>query len=468
MSGVVGETQWSQLSEFVAEKMGLHFPSDRRDDLQRGLLAAARELGFQDPACLLLHSLTTEQLQVVASHLTIGETYFFRDGPAMTALAQTVLPELIRRRRGRAQRLRIWSAGCCTGEEPYSLAILLQEALPDLRDWQVSITATDINPRFLEKAKAGVYSEWSFRGAPAGFRERHFQRTPDGRFAIAPRLRQMVNFSHLNLAQDAYPSPATDASGLDIILCRNVLMYFTPSQICKVAGRFSQALNHGGWLLVGASETSQTAFREFAQVSLPGAFVYRKGNSVTATSTRLTPGLAADPVFDAVPSPRAGQAQEHRREIRYAAPAATLPAAVGSGPAESEGVAALARALANEGKHDEALIWCDRWITADKLDAAAHYLRATVVLEKGNSEQARSSLQRAIYLQPDFVLAHFALGNLARLCGKKIEARKHFSNARHFLKRHPAGHPLPESDGLAAATFALTLDSIAGPATANE
>lgn len=468
MSGEMGHTQWSQLSEFVAGKLGLHFPSDRRDDLQRGLLAAARELGLQSPACLLSQSLTTEQLQVVASYLTIGETYFFREGPAIRALAQDVLPELIRARRAGAQRLRIWSAGCCTGEEPYTLATLVYEALPDLRDWQVSITATDINPHFLQKAKAGVYSEWSFRNAPAGFRERHFQRTPDGRFAIAPYLRQMVNFSHLNLAQDTYPSDATDTGGMDIILCRNVLMYFTPSQIGKVVGRFSQALGQGGWLVVGASETSQTAFREFAQVGFPGAFLYRKAPSAKATKTPPAPRLAADLVFHGVPSPGAGPAPRRSRESRFPTLAGTSAVALESPPNPCEEVAAKARALADEGRHDEALVWCDRWITTDKLNAGAHYLRATVLLEKGNAEQARSSLQRAIYLQPDFVLAHFALGNLARICGRQVEARRHFSNARHFLRRHPAEHSLPGSDGLSAGTFALTLDSITGPATANE
>lgn len=162
----VPDALWGCLSEFIAQNTGLHFPPERRSDLQRGFTAAAAEFGFADSArCadwLLSTPLTRPQLHTLASHLTVGETYFFRDRKTFDALAQHILPELLRRRRGREQRLRLWSAACSTGEEPYSLAILLQQLLPDWRDWHITILATDINPRSLQKAAAGVYGEWSF------------------------------------------------------------------------------------------------------------------------------------------------------------------------------------------------------------------------------------------------------------------------------------------------------------------
>ena len=146
------EAKWSQLSQFVAQTMGLHFPPERSADLQRGVAKAARELGFEDTAtCVdrLLSDLpTAAQVEVLASHLTVGETYFFREKKTFEVLAAEVLPEIIRSRRGREQRLRLWSAACCTGEEAYSLAILLRETLPDYAEWHVTITATDINGRF--------------------------------------------------------------------------------------------------------------------------------------------------------------------------------------------------------------------------------------------------------------------------------------------------------------------------------
>jgi chemotaxis protein methyltransferase CheR len=322
------ESQWPPLSEFVARRMGLHFPRERRDDLQRGLAGAAQEFGFPDAAAcadwLLAAPPSESQLQVLASHLTIGETYFFRDPQTLEALARTVLPELIRLRRGREQRLRIWSAGCCSGEEPYTLAILLHEALPDLSDWQVTITATDINPRFLHKAAAGVYGEWSFRNAPAGLKERYFHRTADGRYAIAPRIRKLVDFSHLNLAQDAYPSLATGTNAMDIIFCRNVLMYFTPPQARTVIGNLHHALVEGGWLAVSPSEASQALCPEFTAVNFPGAIFYRKGDPAPAPAGQMRAGRPRRaPAF--LPPPHSGPADTGLRPRQQAGAGSARP-----------------------------------------------------------------------------------------------------------------------------------------------
>src|SRR6266436_6835574 len=290
---VVSDTLWSRLSECVAERMGLHFPSERRDDLRRGLTGAAGEFGFADVAAcaewLLSASLTKAQMQMLASHLTVGETYFFREKKTFDVLAQSVLPELVRSRRNREQRLRIWSAACCTGEEPYSLAILLHQRLPDLRDWHVTITATDINARFLHKAAAGTYGEWSFRNAPAGLKERYFNRTADGRFAIVPEIKKLVTFAHLNLVDDFYPSLTTDTNAMDVIFCRNVLMYFAPFQISKVIGELHHALVEGGWLAVSPSEASYALFPQFVTVNFSGAILYQKSNGPPRTEQRWTP-----------------------------------------------------------------------------------------------------------------------------------------------------------------------------------
>ena len=176
------------VSEFVALRIGLHFPPERWRDIERGITAAASELGFPDvESCaraLLSAPLTQAQLEVLASHLTVGETYFFREKKSFEALEEHILPELLRARRGAEQRLRIWSAGCCTGEEPYSVAMLLDRLIPDAEAWNVTILATDINPRFLRKAAEGVYGEWSFRDAPGWIRERYFKARRDRRFEL--------------------------------------------------------------------------------------------------------------------------------------------------------------------------------------------------------------------------------------------------------------------------------------------
>lgn len=498
-AGQVPESQWLQLSALVAQQMGLHFPRERRDDLQRGLAGAAQEFGFPDAtACvgwLLAAPPSPSQFQVLASHLTIGETYFFRDRQTLEALDGNILPELIRARRGREQRLRIWSAGCCTGEEPYSLAILLHEALPDLRDWQVTIIATDINSRFLHKATAGIYGEWSFRDAPAGLKERYFNRTADGRYAIVPRIRKLVNFAYLNLAQDLYPSPATGTNAMDLIFCRNVLMYFTPRQARAVIGNLHDALVEGGWLAVSPAETSQVLFPQFVTVNFPGAILYQKSHAAPATQQRwaaaplgetveyaspatgaVAPGApplaaaAPDEPASAVPSENTAPvqtpltpgavAQWLDQQGRHAEAAETLVASLARHMPGPQAFSLLARALANLGRLADAMAWCERGIAADKLDPAGHYLRAIILLERGEPEPARSSLQRAVYLDPGFVLAHFALGSLSRGRGKSGVAERHFANALHLLRRYPADDLLPESDGLTAGRLTETITSM--------
>ena len=465
----VPDALWPRLGDFVAEQTGLNFPPERRSDLQRGLVAAAAEFGFADSAScaawLLSTPLTRPQLHTLASHLTIGETYFFRERQTLDALAEHILPALIRRRRGHDQRLRLWSAACSTGEEPYSLAILVRRLLPDWADWHVKILATDINERFLRKAAAGVYGEWSFRQSPAGFKEQYFTPTADGRFAVAPQFRDCVSFAQLNLAGDSFPSLATDTNAMDVILCRNVLIYFTPAHARKLVEKLRHALLDEAWLAVSPSECSQALFSQFAAVNFPGTVLYQKsrGLPVSPPSWTPMPAPAPAPVFAAPPQPDAVAAaaavgipdplevaQSLYAHGRYAEATDTLLGSMVDGAATAERprtYSLLTRALANQGQLADARAWSERWLAADKMDCAAHYLHAMILEEQGEREAARGSLNRALYLQPDFALAHFALGNLAR-AQRRGEANRHFENALRLLRARPADEPLPESDGL--------------------
>jgi chemotaxis protein methyltransferase CheR len=481
-----------RLSEFVAEQTGLHFPPERRPDLQRGLTAAAAEFGFANSvSCadwLLSTPLTRPQLHTLASHLTVGETYFFRERKTFDALTNHILPELIRRRRGREQRLRLWSTACSTGEEPYSLAILVQQLLPDWRDWRVTILATDINEHSLRKAVAGVYGEWSFRDSAPEFKERYFARTPDGRFTIAPEIRNRVTFAHMNLAQDCFPALATDTNAMDVIFCRNVLIYFTPLHARKLVENLHHALLDEAWLAVSPSECSQALFSRFVAVNFPGCILYRRCNikepGPSSWASVPTPvvadayapenvraALAVAPAdFAAAADPRAA-AESLYAQGRFAETAGTLLASFAqevaqTAPPSSQAIqgprtfSLLARAMANQGQLADALVWSERWIVADKIDSAARYLHAMILQEMGEREAARRSLHRAVYLQPDFALAHFALGNLARAELRSTEANRHYANALHLLRGCPPDELLPESDGMTAGRLAEIIATV--------
>jgi chemotaxis protein methyltransferase CheR len=460
---VAPDALWRRVSEFIAQNTGLDFPGERRSDLQRGLAAAATEFGLADAAScadwLLSAPLARSQLHVLASHLTVGETYFFRERRTFDALAEHVLPELIRRRRGREQRLRLWSAACSTGEEAYSLAILVRQLLPDWQDWNVTILATDINERFLRKAIAGIYGEWSFRESAAGFKERYFTATSNGRFAIAPEIRNCVSFVHMNLAEDCLLSPTAEAQGMDIIFCRNVLIYFTASHARKLAENLRHALVEGGWLAVSPSECSQTLFSRFAAVNFPGSILYRKCKAEErGPPIWLPPSDAVAQCAAAVLVSQPSTSYAPDRHPKTAgtpltpfAEAAAQTSLVTPQLAEKPGAFSLrTRALANQGQHADALASSEQWIASDKIDSAAHYMHAMILQEMGEREAARDSLHRAVYLQPDFALAHFALGNLARAEARTAQANKHFANALHLLRSCPPDALLPESDGMSA------------------
>jgi len=487
----------AQLSESIAARMGLEFPIERFSDLAQGIASAAREFGFHDArSCaewLLSAPLDYRQIELLAGHLTVGETYFFRDPESLEILAEQTLPALIRSRRGARQRLRIWSAGCSTGEEPYSLAILLSRILPDLEDWEITILATDINPRWRQKAGAGIYREWSFRNTPSWVKEKYFSRTADGHFEILPSVKRMVSLAYLNLAEDSYPSPLNNTTAMDLIFCRNVLMYFARERARKVIQNLHHSLLDGGWLIVSPSETSHVLFPQFVAVNFPGAIFYRKdiqgpqtpACSLPAQTTGDAPlADAFEPKLETVTFTQGlsgpflsagnghqplgrdlGQRESPAEDVasdgylealalseqgRYAEAAERLIEICSHDRAEVAAVALLARVYANQGNLSEALAWCEKAIAADKLDAGLHYLRATILQERGLLEGAVSSLKRALYLDENFALAHFALGNLALQQGKRTESEKHLANALSLLGACGAEETLPESEGMTA------------------
>jgi len=432
-----------RVSELIAAIAGLDFPPERHPDLQRGLDSAAIELGFTDThSCVdwLLATPDNEpRVHAVVEHLAIGDTYFFRERQMFEVLAQRVLPELISRG---TRRLRIWSAACSTGEEAYSLAIVLRELLPERRQWDLTLLATDINERSLHKAEAGVYGEWSFRDAPPGLKERYFRPTPQGRFVIAEEIRDMVRFARFNLAQDRWPALVTGDNAMDLILCRNVLMYFSAARARRAVENLGASLTEDGWLVVSPSEYSQTTFARFSSSNFTDCILYRK---------RATPSHEAPPPVTHAPS-----GSDPESEINAASDTASSATTAPT----PEHHALLTRTLANQGQLEPALAAADRWIAADKTNPSAHYLQATVHQELGHMEAARRSLRRAIYLKPDFVVAHFALGNLTRATAGSAAATRHFTNALTLVKSFPPEEPLLESEGTTAAFLAQVISTL--------
>lgn len=443
----------SQFSERIAARLGLYFPKERWHDLQRAIGAIAQEFQFSDPnVCvqwLLSSALSTHQIEIVASHLTVGETYFFREKGGFDALETHILRPLIRSRQGTDRHLHIWSAGCSTGEEAYSVAILLNRLLADRTDWDLTILATDINPRALRKASLGIYDDWSFRDSSSALKEECFRRTKDGRFEIAPQIKALVTFAYLNLADDSYPSVESKTQVMDIVLCRNVLMYFEPKRAQAIIERLCRSLVEGGWLIVSPVETSLVVQPEMVAVELADTIFYRKSTRPGRGPQGLQPS-ASTQRQGATPAPTQQEVAVRRAASQDVKDGDWARAVLSHQPHNVETMALLTRAYANQGRLAEAVQWCNRMIVADKLNPTWPYLLASILQEQGQTEDAIAALKRTLYLDHEHALAYVALGNLLRRQGRHRESSRHFRTALSILRRYAQNHILPESEGITA------------------
>lgn len=428
-----------EMQELIARRLGLDFPENRQADLERGLARALRGASIRSPDAYLawLATLPDEspEWRRLADHLTVGETYFFRDPGCFDALEQQVLPSLIAERRSAGNlRLRFWSAGCATGEEPYSLAILLDRLLPDLADWSLTILATDINSEALEVARRGVYRQWPLRETPSWVRDRYFYRHETEAYEVDPRIQRMVSLAPLNLAEDGYPAVVTNTTAMDLILCRNVLMYFTDEAQRACVTRLQRALVPGGWLVVGPAEASTDLLSPLAPVTFPNAILYRKEQP--SASSHQPSAFVPSPPF-AFPQPLSPNSQ----------PPSSAPQPLSPNP---QPLLERARALADQGNLEEAYHLCKTALAKDQLDPEAHLLLAAICQERGEISEALETLRRVIYLTPDSASAYFLMGSLLLRQGKRGQGRRSMETVVSLLQTVPGHETVAGSAGLTA------------------
>ena len=322
-----------------------------------------------------------------------------------------------------------------------------------------------------------MYSNWSFRDTPDWLRPQFFAKTAAGDWAIRPEIKRRVAFSYLNLAADPYPSLATNTNAMDIIFCRNVLMYFSADTMRRVVGRLHDALRDGGCLFVAPSEASHEFFPQFERVTSQGEIFYRKDAAGAprgqhrARQATMPPDVRARTTsVDGPSKARAKRAPAWRparpapRPARQVEPVRQEPAAkVGAISASAAGAAALAesaRRAANEGRLGEALKDCEGAISANKLSAGYRYLQATILGELDRDDDAVKALNSTLYLDPRFVLAHFLYGNIARRRSRAADADSHFRTTLSLLEELSADDVLPESEGMTAGKLAEIVRSI--------
>ena len=442
-ASILSDPSYPALKRYVLEHTGLAYYVDKDEDLASRL---SRRLNARQSrstaAYLTLLSRDPAEMDCLVGELTIGETYFFRQPEHFSLLRSTIVPDLMERKRN-SRSLRIWSAGCATGAEPYYLAILLAlDFAAQLADWDVSILATDINTDFIAQASEARFGDWALRETPPDIKSACFRR--EGRkWSLLPEFRKRVAFRYHNLATGVHPS--ADKLPFDLIVCRNVLIYFSQNLIREVAARLYDNLETGGWLLVGHAEPNPNTFGIFEPVTTPIGTVYRKGAArrIAANDWLRTLGfenLQLDPPSAFLPT-----------DLPLAmAPQPPLPQ-LATGPVKSETLPVEAiRLLADTGQWDAAFEAADRLVSKDPLDASAHFTLGLILEHSGSSQAACSALKRAIYLDRGLVMAHYHLATALNFTGDAKGARRSFTAVIRILEGLSPAEPLPHGDGITA------------------
>lgn len=462
-----------RFNRLLLDRCGMYFSESRQSELALGVkqaFAASTCISLDDYYSLLLDPKSgAMEMDRLINAVTVGETHFFRNQPQFDALYHHVLPELITRQRP-LRALRIWSAGCASGEEAYSVAMLLRELLPDANDWAITILATDINNEALDRARQALYGEWAFREERARlWRQRYFIREGK-RYRLKPEVRRMVTFARLNLVDDVYPSYETNTTSLDLVLCRNVTIYFSELVTRRVVARFYEALTPGGWLVVGHAEPSLSVYHRYETCNYPDAVLYRRPFQSTAVASPVWTPLAepcnlpedAPPYHP--PAPRTEtpgdlleQAEEWIHDGRAEEARDLLLTLSASRPDDATVGTLLGRAYANLGDWRNAEYWCAQAVALDKLAGDAYYTLSLIYQHQGRLDEAITMMKKVVYLDRNHILGHFGLADLYR--DKRLwgQAQKSLDNARRLLNGHADDDLIPGSGGITVSSLRETI-----------
>ncbi|NDV24572.1 protein-glutamate O-methyltransferase CheR [Desulfovibrio sp. JC022] len=505
MSNFLTEERIGELAAMVRERFGLNFASERWKDLRTAVLRFHREdSSFSTAAeCLdyiLSPTVENKDLEQFINRLTIGETFFFRDSNALRILEYEILRKLNGKGSGLNGAVRVWSTACATGEEPYTLAMICRRT-----GVHAEIFGTDIDSKALIKAREGCYRKWSFRSEDTGFKDIFFRKVGSNSYLLEPSIKRMVNLSRLNLMDASVPSSLKD---MDVVLCRNVLMYFASDGVNAVLDKIWDCLTPGGWLVATPSESGLlSCYGKFEPVNFDGILFYRKNEDYEPqcpllfddskfqevedfSNSPVFPVADLDDQFDFEPQPKTAAAEidfraedsdflrdrvepeplillaEFNDGENLVAQAADLREQGDTAgavclykkmveqdyPPETKAAALLGIAgiKADSGLADEAALWCAKALELDRVSPCAHFLLGQIALQQGEREKGLAHMRNAVFLESEFIMAHVLLGNIYMDSGDNNGALRHFRISMQQLKKMDQEEPVPCSDSITA------------------
>ncbi len=469
-TGAAADPGFPALKARVIARTAHHYYADKDDLLFDRLARRFKALNLADARAYLAHLEGLggrDEWTALEAEITIGETFFFRYAEQFAALKDQILPALIAARR-EERSLRIWSAGCSTGAEPYSIAILLHDLLgADLPRWDVGIVGTDISAAVLATARSGEFGRWALRTLPPEDRMRWFQRVPaqpgatrEGGYRLRAKYREMVRFERGNLLGLVDGGLPAAFSAFDLILCRNVLIYFSTEHVLGMMRGFADRLRPGGWLLIGHAEPNPAFDAWLTPVALPGTAAYRRRDEPAL------PGMGLRQAWDYAPQPDPTPTAPILAYPEDVVPDAvaidpiplpsSVPVTASAAILEPADLLSRIRALADTGDTGEAWRLLGEALEADPTAAPLRYYEGLLARSLGREAEAERALRGALFLDRDFVMAHLQLGLMLSSLGRRAPARRALDNALRLAQGLEPETVLPEGDGVTASDLAVT------------
>jgi chemotaxis protein methyltransferase CheR len=436
MSPVLADADFQALRRYLRQTAGLEFDDSRRTSLAHVMAERLRVSGATDmPAYLALldRPAGAAERQLLLDAVTIQETFFHRARPQIDALRDHLLPDVLQRAARQGRKVTVWSAGCSTGEEAYTLAMLALEATERMADPPpVRVVGTDVSTRALEIARRACYAGRTIDLAEPGAVARWLRPADAGTFVVRDQVRELVEFAHHNLVIDPAPfAPGT----VDLVVCRNVTIYFSRETTKALVGRFRDALVGEGWLLMGPAETLWQLTDAFTLVPTGEAFAYRPVAAAVATPRREEPTPTARPAPRIVARPSAAALlRTLSRTVQVRPPADVTPRpAIVDGPA----LLAQAREALEAADYARAADLAERAVGLDPLLTEAYVICGEARAAVGQDAEALQPLSRAVYLDQHAGDAWFLLaGSLART-GDRLGAARAYRAAADGLQHAP-------------------------------
>lgn len=481
--------EFQRFRDWIHHHSGIYLEESKVDSLRISLVTRATRLGFLEyDEYFDVLSKDEDEFKELMNLVTINETSFFRFPAQFDALRDQVIPEILEHKPRTSRAFRVWSAGCSTGEEPYTIGMTLLDSALEARGIRPEILGTDVSTQALDRAKAAVYPAKSLASLSQTVTQRWFEPVKGGHRPVK-RVRDLIGFSYHNLIKEPYP--ILFAGNWDIVFCRNVTIYFRPDSTRRVVNNFYEALNPGGYLFIGHSETLTSISDRFEPVEIGGVFLYRKpiatpnglfpGTSFAKPvrperkrTVDLSRGATERPVRSAssratTPEPATRRSARVTPAAETAAPRPATPEAaaeianlvaeahelmergepikarvqaelaLAKDPRNVDALLARAHANADIGDFPAAIADANEALRVNTLLASARYILGIIYLRQDDVPHALNEFKRTIYIDQDFVLAHFNLANLYRAQGLMDDACREYENTLRALYLSPEG-----------------------------